>query len=57
MGTAMPLLLCLLSALVEVHSKAVPYVSFMGTIELKILLQAAKCELRFALGVESSWID
>ena len=26
-----PLLLCLLSALVEVHSQTVPYVSFMGT--------------------------
>ena len=27
----MSVLLCLLSALVEVHSKTVPYVSFMGT--------------------------
>ena len=26
-----PLLLCLLSALMEVHSQTVPYVSFMGT--------------------------
>ena len=31
MGTIAPLLLYLLSALVEVHSQTVPYVSFMGT--------------------------
>ena len=31
MKAAAPLLLCLLSALVEVHSQTVPYVSFMGT--------------------------
>ena len=30
-ATVMSVLLCLLSALVEVHSQAVPYVSFMGT--------------------------
>ena len=30
MSVTCPLLLCLLSALVEVHSQAVPYVSFMG---------------------------
>ena len=30
-ATAMSVLLCLLSALVEVHSQTVPYVSFMGT--------------------------
>ena len=28
--TVMSVLLCLLSALVEVHSQTVPYVSFMG---------------------------
>ena len=31
MSVVCPLLLCLLSALVEVHSQTVPYVSFMGT--------------------------
>ena len=31
MSVTCPLLLCLLSALVEVHSQTVPYVSFMGT--------------------------
>ena len=31
MNGVCPLLLCLLSALVEVHSQTVPYVSFMGT--------------------------
>ena len=31
MKAAASLLLCLLSALVEVHSQTVPYVSFMGT--------------------------
>ena len=31
MSVARPLLLCLLSALVEIHSQTVPYVSFMGT--------------------------
>ena len=31
MRAIVPLLLCLLSALVEVHSQTVPYVSFMGT--------------------------
>ena len=31
-ATVMSVLLCLLSALVEVHSQTVPYVSFMGTI-------------------------
>ena len=31
MNVVYPLLLCLLSALVEVHSQTVPYVSFMGT--------------------------
>ena len=31
MSVARPLLLCLFSALVEVHSQTVPYVSFMGT--------------------------
>ena len=31
MNVACSLLLCLLSALVEVHSQSVPYVSFMGT--------------------------
>ena len=31
MKAAVPVLLCLLSALVEVHSQTVPYVSFMGT--------------------------
>ena len=31
MSVTCPLLLCLLSALVEVHSQSVPYVSFMGT--------------------------
>ena len=30
-ATVMSVLLCLLSALVEVHSQTVPYVSFMGT--------------------------
>ena len=30
-NTVMSVLLCLLSALVEVHSQTVPYVSFMGT--------------------------
>ena len=30
-ATVMSVLLCLLSALVEVHSQRVPYVSFMGT--------------------------
>ena len=30
MKAAAPLLLCLLSALVEVHSQTVPYVNFMG---------------------------
>ena len=30
-ATAMSVLLCLLSALVEVHSQTVPYVSFMGS--------------------------
>ena len=30
MSVTCPLLLCLLSALVEVHSQTVPYVSFMG---------------------------
>ena len=30
MSATCPLLLCLLSALVEVHSQTVPYVSFMG---------------------------
>ena len=31
MSVTCPLLLCLLSAVVEVHSQTVPYVSFMGT--------------------------
>ena len=31
-ATVTSMLLCLLSALVEVHSQTVPYVSFMGTI-------------------------
>ena len=31
MNVTCPLLLCLLSALVEVHSQTVPYVSFIGT--------------------------
>ena len=31
MSVTCPLLLCLLSALVEIHSHTVPYVSFMGT--------------------------
>ena len=31
MSVACPLLLCLLSALVEVHSQTAPYVTFMGT--------------------------
>ena len=30
-ATVMSVLMCLLSALVEVHSQTVPYVSFMGT--------------------------
>ena len=30
-ATVMSVLLCLLSALVEVHSQTVPFVSFMGT--------------------------
>ena len=30
-ATVMSVLLCLLSALVEVHSQTAPYVSFMGT--------------------------
>ena len=30
-ATMMSVMLCLLSALVEVHSQSVPYVSFMGT--------------------------
>ena len=30
-ATVMSVLLCLLSALVEVHSQTIPYVSFMGT--------------------------
>ena len=33
MNVVYPLLLCLLSSLVEVHSQTVPYVSFMGTTQ------------------------